>query len=39
VLGMMPHPERARADWMGSSDGRRLFESALNLFPETADAA
>ena len=39
VLGMMPHPERAMADWMGSSDGRRLFESALNLFPETADAA
>ena len=39
VLGMMPHPERAMADWMGSSDGRRLFESALNLFPETANAA
>ena len=27
VLGMMPHPERAMADWMGSSDGRILFES------------
>ncbi|MDP6729365.1 MAG: phosphoribosylformylglycinamidine synthase I, partial [SAR324 cluster bacterium] len=39
VLGMMPHPERAMADWMGTSDGRRLFESVLNLYPETADAA
>lgn len=27
VLGMMPHPERAIVDWMGSTDGRRLFES------------
>ncbi len=27
VLGMMPHPERAMADWMGSADGRILFES------------
>jgi hypothetical protein len=27
------------ADWMGTSDGRRLFESVLNLYPETADAA
>ena len=39
VLGMMPHPERAMADWMGTSDGRRLFESVLNFYPETADAA
>ena len=30
VLGMMPHPERAMADWMGSSDGRILFESMRN---------
>jgi phosphoribosylformylglycinamidine synthase I len=33
VLGMMPHPERAMAEWMGSADGRALFESlqdALN---------
>jgi len=30
VLGMMPHPERAMADWMGCSDGRILFESMRN---------
>ncbi len=27
VFGLMPHPERAVADWMGSSDGRRVFLS------------
>jgi phosphoribosylformylglycinamidine synthase I len=27
VLGLMPHPERAIADWMRSSDGARLFQS------------
>ena len=30
VLGMMPLPERAMADWMGSADGRILFESMRN---------
>jgi phosphoribosylformylglycinamidine (FGAM) synthase-like amidotransferase family enzyme len=30
VLGMMPHPERAIEPELGSSDGRALFESALN---------
>jgi phosphoribosylformylglycinamidine synthase I len=30
VLGMMPHPERAMEPAHGSSDGRLLFESALN---------
>ena len=30
VLGMMPHPERAIEDALGSSDGRALFDSALN---------
>ena len=29
VLGMMPHPERALDDRLGSSDGRGLFESIL----------
>lgn len=29
VLGMMPHPERAIEDAHGGSDGRRLFESAI----------
>lgn len=27
VLGMMPHPERACEDLLGSSDGRELFKS------------
>jgi phosphoribosylformylglycinamidine synthase I len=27
VLGMMPHPERAVANWMGSEDGLQLFAS------------
>lgn len=30
VLGMMPHPERAMESVLGSVDGRRIFESALN---------
>jgi len=29
VLGMMPHPERAIEKAHGSSDGRKLFESAI----------
>ena len=29
VLGMMPHPERAIEDVLGSSNGRRLFESVI----------
>ena len=29
VLGMMPHPERAIEDELGSSDGRALFESVV----------
>lgn len=29
VLGMMPHPERACEDRLGSSDGRLVFESLL----------
>lgn len=30
VLGMMPHPERAIEAEHGTSDGRKLFESAVN---------
>lgn len=30
VLGMMPHPERAISDDLGSSDGRQILSSALN---------
>jgi phosphoribosylformylglycinamidine synthase I len=29
VMGMMPHPERATEPLMGSSDGRRVFESLI----------
>ena len=29
VLGMMPHPERSSEDILGSSDGRKIFESIL----------
>ena len=32
VLGMMPHPERAIDTAHGGTDGRALFESALNAF-------
>jgi phosphoribosylformylglycinamidine synthase I len=30
VLGMMPHPERAMEDVLGSSDGRIVFESVVS---------
>lgn len=29
VAGLMPHPERAFADWMGGNDGRAFFTSLL----------
>ncbi|MGQ0570815.1 MAG: phosphoribosylformylglycinamidine synthase subunit PurQ [Armatimonadota bacterium] len=29
VVGLMPHPERASESLLGSTDGRRLFESAI----------
>lgn len=29
VVGLMPHPERASEALLGSTDGRRLFESAI----------
>ena len=34
VLGMMPHPERAMAHWMGSADGVRLFASMRKYVEE-----
>ncbi|MFC4766912.1 phosphoribosylformylglycinamidine synthase subunit PurQ [Effusibacillus consociatus] len=34
VLGMMPHPERAVHDLLGSSDGRALFTSILRKWRE-----
>ncbi|WP_078551361.1 phosphoribosylformylglycinamidine synthase subunit PurQ [Bacillus alkalicellulosilyticus] len=35
VLGMMPHPERAVEDLLGSSDGLKLFTSILRNWRET----
>jgi phosphoribosylformylglycinamidine synthase len=32
VLGLMPHPERAMEEILGSADGCRLFESVLGSF-------
>ncbi|MGH9894760.1 MAG: phosphoribosylformylglycinamidine synthase subunit PurQ, partial [bacterium] len=29
VVGVMPHPERASADWLGSVDGNLLLGSFL----------
>jgi phosphoribosylformylglycinamidine synthase len=31
VFGMMPHPERCSESVLGNEDGRKLFESLLNL--------
>ncbi len=31
VFGMMPHPERCAESVLGNEDGRKLFESLLNL--------
>ena len=32
VLGMMPHPERAMEELLGSADGKRFFASILKNF-------
>lgn len=34
VLGLMPHPERAIATWMGSSDGTQMFTSMARAIEE-----
>ena len=34
VLGMMPHPERSSEEILGSSDGRKIFESIVNALVE-----
>jgi phosphoribosylformylglycinamidine synthase subunit PurQ / glutaminase len=39
VLGMMPHPERAVSQLLGSEDGRRMFTSILNAWREKHGAA
>ncbi|CAM5217408.1 Phosphoribosylformylglycinamidine synthase subunit PurQ OS=Ureibacillus acetophenoni OX=614649 GN=purQ PE=3 SV=1 [Ureibacillus acetophenoni] len=35
VLGMMPHPERAANDLLGSSDGLKLFKSIVKQWRES----
>lgn len=39
VLGMMPHPERAVHEWLGSEDGKRMFTSILKYWREKNGAA
>lgn len=39
VLGMMPHPERAVSQLLGSEDGVRMFKSILNTWREKHGAA
>jgi phosphoribosylformylglycinamidine synthase len=39
VLGMMPHPERASEQLLGSSDGRILFYSLADTLAELAKAS
>ena len=36
VMGMMPHPERAMEALLGSTDGRKFFESMLKNFKKVA---
>jgi phosphoribosylformylglycinamidine synthase subunit PurQ / glutaminase len=38
VVGLMPHPERAMLDIVGSADGRRLFSSLLHAAASTRAA-
>jgi phosphoribosylformylglycinamidine synthase I len=39
VVGMMPHPERAVHELLGSADGKRMFTSILNAWREQSGAA
>jgi phosphoribosylformylglycinamidine synthase I len=39
VIGMMPHPERAIHDLLGSADGKKMFTSILSAWREKHDAA
>jgi phosphoribosylformylglycinamidine synthase len=39
VVGLMPHPERASEALLGSTDGLRLFESAVAVLANRAQAA
>ena len=35
VFGMMPHPERASADYLFNKDGVSIFESIFSLQPQS----
>lgn len=39
VLGLMPHPERAAEELLGSSDGLGIFYSMINSFGEEKDTS
>lgn len=39
VLGLMPHPERAAEPYVGNTDGRALFEAALEWCASRASRA
>src|SRR6185369_5508903 len=39
VLGMMPHPERASEEALGSADGRGIFTSLAAAIAELAKAS
>jgi len=39
VVGMMPHPERAVSELLGSPDGAKMFTSVLNAWRERNGAA
>jgi phosphoribosylformylglycinamidine synthase I len=39
VLGLMPHPERASEELLGSSDGRIIFRSLADTLAELAKAS
>ena len=36
VFGMMPHPERACSNWLGNTDGRKIFNKLFSTVLETA---
>ena len=38
VIGMMPHPERAVSDLLGSDDGKAMFTSILQAWRDTHGA-
>ncbi|MFX6190233.1 phosphoribosylformylglycinamidine synthase subunit PurQ, partial [Acinetobacter baumannii] len=39
VVGMMPHPERAVSELLGSKDGAGMFVSVLNVWRDKHGAA